>query len=152
MSIDEIMTTGENWSTQRKTDLSVTLPKILHWLAWDPNWASVMKSQWLATSAMVQPWRYEPNRPLCTGGFSYLLTYLLTPLSRVLLQELTSSQLVKKFPHFMEPEGSLPHLQVPATCPYPQPDQSNTCPPFHFLKIHLNIILPSTRGSSASVM
>jgi hypothetical protein len=22
-------------------------------------------------------------------------------------------------PHFMEPEGSLPHSQVPATCPYP---------------------------------
>ena len=28
----------------------------------------------------------------------------------------------------MEPEGSLPHSQVPATCPYPQPDQSSPCP------------------------
>jgi len=28
----------------------------------------------------------------------------------------------------MEPEGSLPHLQVPATCPYPEPDQFNPCP------------------------
>jgi len=28
----------------------------------------------------------------------------------------------------MEPEGSLPHLQVPATCPYPEPDQSSPCP------------------------
>jgi hypothetical protein len=26
-------------------------------------------------------------------------------------------------PHFMEPEGSLPHSQIPATCPYPKPDQ-----------------------------
>jgi hypothetical protein len=25
----------------------------------------------------------------------------------------------------MEPEGSLPHSQVPATCPYPEPDQSS---------------------------
>jgi len=25
----------------------------------------------------------------------------------------------------MEPEGSLPHLQVPATCPYPEPAQSS---------------------------
>jgi hypothetical protein len=25
----------------------------------------------------------------------------------------------------MEPEGSLPHLRVPATCSYPQPDQSS---------------------------
>jgi hypothetical protein len=24
----------------------------------------------------------------------------------------------------MEPEGSLPHLQVPTNCPYPEPDQS----------------------------
>jgi hypothetical protein len=29
----------------------------------------------------------------------------------------------------MEPEGSLPHLQVPATCPYPEPDQSSLYPP-----------------------
>jgi len=26
----------------------------------------------------------------------------------------------------MEPEGSLPHSQVTATCPYPEPDQSNS--------------------------
>jgi hypothetical protein len=40
----------------------------------------------------------------------------------------------------MEPEGSLPHSQVPANYPYPEPS--------HFLKIHLNIILPYTPGSS----
>jgi hypothetical protein len=28
----------------------------------------------------------------------------------------------------METEVSLPHLQEPATCPYPEPDQSNSCP------------------------
>ena len=27
----------------------------------------------------------------------------------------------------MEPEGSLPHSQVPATCPYPKPDRSSPC-------------------------
>jgi len=43
----------------------------------------------------------------------------------------------------MEPQGSLPHFQVPTTCPYPEPDQSSTCVPSHFLKIHLNIIPPS---------
>ena len=31
----------------------------------------------------------------------------------------------------MESECSLPHLQVPATCPYPEPDQSSPCPPTH---------------------
>ena len=35
------------------------------------------------------------------------------------------------------------------TCPYPYPDQFNTyCPPSNFLKIHLNINLPSMPGSS----
>ena len=28
----------------------------------------------------------------------------------------------------MEPKGSLPHSQVPATCHYPEPDQSSPCP------------------------
>jgi len=30
--------------------------------------------------------------------------------------------------HFMEPEGSLPHSQVSATYPNPEPDQSSPCP------------------------
>ena len=47
----------------------------------------------------------------------------------------------------MEPEGSLPHSHVPATCPYPEPAQSSPRSTFHFVKIHLNIILPSTPGS-----
>ena len=47
----------------------------------------------------------------------------------------------------MEPEGSLPHSQVPTTCTYPEPARSSSYPTSHFLKIHLNIILPSTSGS-----
>ena len=31
-------------------------------------------------------------------------------------------------PHFMKPEGSLPHSQVPATCPYPEPARSSPYP------------------------
>jgi hypothetical protein len=48
----------------------------------------------------------------------------------------------------MKPEGSLPHSRVPTTCPYPEPHQSNPCPPSHFLKIRLNINLQSKPGSS----
>ena len=47
----------------------------------------------------------------------------------------------------MEPEGSLPQSQVPATCPYPEPARSSPHPTYHFMKIHFNIILPSTPGS-----
>ena len=47
----------------------------------------------------------------------------------------------------MEPEGSLPHSQVPATCPSPEPARSSPYSTSHFLKIHINIILPSTPGS-----
>ena len=48
----------------------------------------------------------------------------------------------------MEPECLLPHSKVPTTWPYPKPDQSSPFPPSHFLKVHLNIMLSSTRGSS----
>jgi hypothetical protein len=48
----------------------------------------------------------------------------------------------------MEPEGSLPHLQVPATCPYPEPDQASTCPSITLLEdplsSNLYLGLPST--------
>ena len=46
----------------------------------------------------------------------------------------------------MEPEGSLPHSQTPATCTYPEPHQSSPASPSHFMKIHFNIF-PSTPGS-----
>jgi hypothetical protein len=31
----------------------------------------------------------------------------------------------------MEPEGSSPYTQEPATCPYPEPDQSSPWPSAH---------------------
>jgi hypothetical protein len=48
----------------------------------------------------------------------------------------------------MEPEGSSPYSQQPATCPYPEPDRSSHAPLSNLSKIHFNIILPSTPGSS----
>ena len=47
----------------------------------------------------------------------------------------------------MEPEGSLPHSQVPATCAYLEADQSGPCHLSQFLNTHLNIILPSMSTS-----
>jgi len=52
----------------------------------------------------------------------------------------------------MEPEGSLPHSQVPATCPYPKPALSSSCPPhptswrsIFILSSHLRLGLASGR-------
>ena len=47
----------------------------------------------------------------------------------------------------MQPEISLPYSQAPATCSYPEPTPSSPTIPSHFLKIHLNIILPSMSWS-----
>jgi len=49
----------------------------------------------------------------------------------------------------MEPEGSLPHSQVSATCPYPEPARSSPCPHIPLPEL-LNIILPSTPGCTKS--
>jgi hypothetical protein len=63
--------------------------------------------------------------------------------------------LSRNLPHFMEPEGSLPHSQVPVTFPYPEAARSSqhTQTPY-FLKAililssHLRLGLPSGRFSS----
>ena len=71
----------------------------------------------------------------CTAGgtwlmflLSYLFAYLLTSWSTVLLQKLTGSQPVRNFPYFMEPEGSSPHSQEPATCLYPETARTSPYP------------------------
>jgi len=52
------------------------------------------------------------------------LTYLLYGADPFLRIQLVL-QLVKKFPAFLEPEGSSPYSQVLATCPYPEPTPSS---------------------------
>jgi len=47
----------------------------------------------------------------------------------------------------MEPDGSLPSLQQPATSHYPETDKSSPRPPSYLLKIQF-ITLPSTSSSS----
>jgi hypothetical protein len=48
----------------------------------------------------------------------------------------------------MEPEGSLPSLQEPATGPYPEPDESIPRLPLSFPKIHSNIAEPRSYKSN----
>ena len=72
-------------------------------------------------------------------------TYLLTTWCRVLLEKLTGLQLVRNSPHFTEPEGSLPHSQASATCPYTGPHipYPTSCRSILILSTHLLLGLPS---------
>ena len=79
----------------------------------------------------------------------YTLTYLLTVWSWALLEKLTGSQPLKKLPtlygaqKFITTFTSARHLSLS----WANSIQS-MLPTSHFLNIHLNIILPSTPGSS----
>jgi len=81
--------------------------------------------------------------------WTQLLTYLLTPWSRVLLEKLTSFQLVKKFlavygtRRFITAFKSTRHL----TLSWASSIHFHT-PTSHFLKTHLHIIFPSKPGAS----
>jgi len=62
---------------------------------------------------------------ICTSDTN-LLTYLLTPWNRVLLEKLTGSAASQEIPPiFWNPKDSSPYSQVPATCPYPEPTPSS---------------------------
>ena len=84
------------------------------------------------------------------NGFVKLLTYLLTPWSRVHLEKLTSFQPVKNFPTFYGSRKLVNAFTCACLPPVPILNQISPvhAPTSHFLKIYLNIILKSMFESS----
>ena len=100
------------------------------------------------------PARERPQTPAlhCAatgiGSPSRTYTYLLTPCSRVLLEKLTGFAANREIPRILW-SPKVHHRTHKRRPPVPILNQLHPVPttPSHFLKIHLNIILPSTSWS-----
>ena len=78
----------------------------------------------------------------------WILTYLLIPWNRVLLEKLTGLQLVKKLPTFYGTRRFITVFTSARHLTLSSARSIHSIPPTsRFLKIPLNIILPSTPGS-----
>jgi len=79
--------------------------------------------------------------------WAHYLTYLLTPWSRVFLEKLTGFQLIKKSPKFYRTRRFITAFTSSRHLSLTWASSIQSIPQSHFLKIRLNIILPSTPGS-----
>jgi len=87
----------------------------------------------------------QEYKNICNNFLIYLLAYSQEHSPSLEANLFSASQ---EIPTFSEPGSSLPHSQEPAIFPFPEPDQSSSCPPSHLLNFHLNIILTSKPWSS----
>ena len=102
-------------------------------------------------------WRVNPLTPSnlvyhtpssSTDFWNICITYLLTPWSRVLLEKLTGFAANQEIPRILwNPKVHYRTHKGPPPVPILSQLQPVPTTPSHFLKIHLNIILPSTSWS-----
>ena len=111
----------DEWSARRR-DLYLTTHNTHNWptpmppVGFEPT---ISAGEWQQTYALdraatgIGSWR------------TYLLTYSMQHSPSWEANWFAASQEIPRI--FMEPEGSLPHSQVPATCPYLDPVRSSPC-------------------------
>ena len=116
-----------------------------------------VSSPWQQAPEDRRYWSSDQQTWLCLAASSavqrlrftrIIFIYLLTPQSRVLLEKLTGFQLVKKFPTFYGTRRFVTAFKSARHLSLSWASSIQSIPPSHFPKIHLNIILPSTPGSS----
>jgi hypothetical protein len=130
--------------TWRKEDASrprLNVSIILKWILNEPVGRVWHRPTWLKAGTGVgglwlQQWTFgfHKRRRICRLYNGILSSEELCPM---------------KLTHSVEPEpdGSSPHSQQPATCPYPEPGGSTPHPPTSLPKVHFDPILPSVSWS-----